>query len=76
MNIPAVVKPLTGSRIPSCPTTLKAVDAPCSPEMPVISEERKQQMIAYAKKLKQKYPHMKPERIGKKVAKEFKIKLV
>jgi len=33
-------------------------------------------MVAYAKKLRAKWPHMKKDRLMRKVAEHFKVKLV
>jgi hypothetical protein len=40
-----------------------------------LTPERKEEMIAYAKKLREKHPHMTQARIMRKVAEYFKIKL-
>lgn len=40
-----------------------------------LSEEKKAEMIAYAKMLRHKFPHMKKERIMRKTAEHFKVKL-
>lgn len=41
-----------------------------------IPEELKEKMKKYAAELRRKFPHMKPARIGRKVAEYFKVKLV
>jgi hypothetical protein len=41
-----------------------------------ISEEKLKAMKDYAATLRRKFPHMKPDRIKRKVAEYFKIKLV
>lgn len=41
-----------------------------------IPAEKLEQMKAYARKLRSKFPHMKPARIQRKVAEYFKIELV
>lgn len=46
------------------------------PQAVAITEERLQEMKAYAVKLRKKFPHMKPERIKRKVAEYFKVDLV
>lgn len=44
--------------------------------MDQVPQEKIDRMIAYAKMLRKKFPHMKPERIKRKVAEYFKVKLV
>ncbi len=41
-----------------------------------VPAEKLEAMKAYAVKLRKKFPHMKPDRIKKKVAEYFKVKLV
>lgn len=40
-----------------------------------IPKEKQDRMIAYTKQLRAKFPHMKPNRIKRKVAEYFKVKL-
>ncbi len=40
-----------------------------------ISSEKMQEMTDYAKKLRRKFPHIKPNRIMKKTAEYFRVKL-
>jgi hypothetical protein len=41
-----------------------------------VTPERLQQMRDHAKYLRKKFPHMKPDRLKRKVAEYFKVKLV
>lgn len=40
-----------------------------------VPSDKREKMIAYAKELRRKFPHMKKERIAKKTAEYFKVKL-
>lgn len=40
-----------------------------------ITEDRRKQMEDYARQLRSKFPHMKPDRIARKTAEYFKVKL-
>jgi hypothetical protein len=63
-----------------CSNTFKPVAAPCNPnhvnQVSEIPAERMQKMQVHYALLKKKFPHMKEKRIARKVAEEFKIKLV
>lgn len=43
---------------------------------PPIPKELEERMIAHAKMLRRKFPHMKPDRIKRKVCEYFKVELV
>ena len=60
-------------RTPSCQIPEKVAEQPVAATIP---EEKQADMIRYAQKLRQKWPHMKKERLMRKVAEHFKIKLV
>lgn len=53
----------------------KMQEVEASPAQLQIPPEKQAEMIAYAKKLRAKFPHMKPDRIKRKVAEYFKVKL-
>lgn len=40
-----------------------------------VPEQKIKEMQEYARKLRKKFPHMKPDRLQRKVAEHFKIKL-
>lgn len=71
---------MTNQRIGSCILPqfeeVEKIESPQVKNMDSISPERVQAMIKRAKELKTKFPHMKTTRIKRKVAEEFKIKLV
>lgn len=58
-----------------CDLSMKPVEEQQS-VVPVIPPERVEAMKQCAVKLRRKHPHMKPDRLKKKVAEYFKVKLV
>jgi len=62
-------------RAPSCQIPKTITEQPQAASFP-LPKEKEAEMVAYAKKLRAKWPHMKKDRLMRKVAEHFKVKLV
>lgn len=60
----------------SCYVPQTNSEKPTDTSMQSVPPEKVAEMQAYAVRLRKKWPHMKPDRIQKKVAEHFKVKLV
>lgn len=54
----------------------KVKDQPATTQVLPVTEAKQKAMQEYANKLRKKFPHMKKQRLMKKVAEYFKVKLV